>query len=171
MMTLAEVNAMEKTAFVGCLGGVYEHSPWVAEQVAGARPFLSVEQMLDQMRAAVDGTGAEAQLELIRAHPDLAGKLAMANELTEASRREQGGAGLDRLDKEEFAEFSELNRRYRQRFGFPFVICVRKTDKAGILAAFRKRLENGAEEERTAAVAEIHEIARLRIEDLVPSDQ
>ncbi len=165
-MTLVEVNAMEKPEFVKWFGGIYEHSPWVAELAADMRPFRTAEQLADRMRALVDAADDSARLRLVRAHPDLAGKLAVSGQLSESSRQEQGGAGLDRLAAEEFAEFSALNTAYRGRFGFPFVICVRKTDKAGILAAFRKRLENIPDEELRAAVAEIHQIAGLRLRDL-----
>jgi 2-oxo-4-hydroxy-4-carboxy-5-ureidoimidazoline decarboxylase len=127
--------------------------------------------MADQMRAAVDGALLDERMELIRAHPDLAGKLALAGEVTDFSKAEQAGVGLDRLSVGEFAEFTELNTRYRERFGFPFIICVRKTDRAGILTAFRRRLGHSAEEEVATALGEIHEIARLRLEDAVADDQ
>jgi|688.fasta_scaffold163315_3 2-oxo-4-hydroxy-4-carboxy-5-ureidoimidazoline decarboxylase len=171
MMTVSEVNAMEKSALVERFGGIYEHSRWVVERVAGSRPWGSVKQMADQMRAAVDGALLDERMELIRAHPDLAGKLALAGEVTDFSKAEQAGVGLDRLSVGEFAEFTELNTRYRERFGFPFIICVRKTDRAGILTAFRRRLGHSAEEEVATALGEIHEIARLRLEDAVADDQ
>lgn len=167
MMTIAEVNTMECSDFVKFLGGIYEHSPWVAEAIATRRPHHSLEQLSDQMRRAVEDASPQRQLDLIRAHPDLAGKLAVANQLTEASRSEQSGAGLDRLDPDGFAEFSSLNAAYRERFGFPFIICVRKTDRTGILAAFRERLAHSPEEEHATALEEIHEIARLRLADSI----
>jgi len=166
-MTISELNAIDKAAFVGLLGGVYEHSSWVAEQVASGRPFSHPEQLMDQMRLAVETSTPQRLLNLILAHPDLAGKLALAGELTDDSRSEQTGAGLDRLTEDEFREFSDLNARYREKFGFPFIICVRKTDKAGILASFRKRIGNSPAQEKAAALSEIHEIARLRMEDLL----
>jgi 2-oxo-4-hydroxy-4-carboxy-5-ureidoimidazoline decarboxylase len=119
------------------------------------------------MRMAVETAEDAGKLALIRAHPDLAGRLARAGGLTEASAREQGGLGLDRLSDEEFERFTGLNRRYRERFGFPFVICVRRTDKAGILAAFESRLGNDPAAEVTEALRQIHEIARLRLADRV----
>ncbi len=166
MMTLEAVNAMRKSEFVERFGGIYEHSPWVAEQVADLRPFSDVEQLSDRMREAVDAADDTEKLALIRSHPDLAGKLAVAGDLTEASRREQSGVGLDRLTEGEFGEFSSLNEAYRDRFGFPFIICVRKTDKAGILTSFRRRLENDGAEEFATAMREIHKIAGLRVGDL-----
>ena len=158
---------MPKAEFVACLGGIYEHSPWVAEQAAGERPFSSREHLADRMRAAVETASVTAKLALIRAHPDLAGKLARAGALSPESTREQAGLGLDRLSDSEFERFSDLNRRYRERFGFPFVVCVRLTDKPGILAAFERRLEHDTAAEMTEALRQIHHIARLRLEDLV----
>jgi 2-oxo-4-hydroxy-4-carboxy-5-ureidoimidazoline decarboxylase len=161
------LNAMPKADFVACLGGIYEHSPWVAEQAAGERPFSGKEHLADRMRAAVENASDSARLTLIRAHPDLAGKLARAGALGAESTREQAGLGLDRLSDAEFERFSDLNTRYRDRFGFPFVICVRLTDKPGILAAFERRLEHDAAAEMPEAIQQIHHIARLRLEDLV----
>ena len=158
---------MPKAEFVACLGGIYEHSPWVAEQAAGERPFSSREHLADRMRSAVETASVTAKLALIRAHPDLAGKLARAGALSPESTREQAGLGLDRLSDAEFERFSDLNRRYRERFGFPFVVCVRLTDKPGILAAFERRLEHDIAAEMTEALRQIHHIARLRLEDLV----
>ena len=169
-MKISQLNALDQDAFVAALGGIYEHSPWVAQRISSGRPFDLIEQMLDQMRRVVDGAGPEAQLELILAHPDLAGKLAISGNLTESSKREQAGVGLDRLEPEEFAQFSAFNRRYREKFGFPFIICVRNTDKAGILAAFSERLGHSPEQEIASALREIHDIARLRLMDLVTTD-
>jgi 2-oxo-4-hydroxy-4-carboxy-5-ureidoimidazoline decarboxylase len=161
------LNAMPNADFVACLGGIYEHSPWVAEQVAGERPFSSRKHMADRMRAAVENASDSAQLALIRSHPDLAGKLARAGTLGAESTREQAGLGLDRLPAAEFEHFTGLNTRYRERFGFPFVICVRLTDKPGILAAFERRLKHDTAAEMSEAIQQIHHIARLRLEDLV----
>jgi len=161
------LNAMPKAEFIACLGGIYEHSPWVAEQVAGERPFSGREHIAGLMCTAVENAGEPAKLALIRAHPDLAGKLARAGELSSESTREQAGLGLDRLSDAEFERFSSLNARYRERFGFPFVICVRLTDKPGILAAFERRLEHDPAAEIAEALRQIHHIARLRLEDLV----
>jgi 2-oxo-4-hydroxy-4-carboxy-5-ureidoimidazoline decarboxylase len=161
------LNAMPKADFVACLGGIYEHSPWVAEQTAGERPFSGREHLADRMRAAVEGASDSAKLALIRAHPDLAGKLARAGALSAESTREQAGLGLDRLSDAEFERFSDLNSRYCERFGFPFVICVRLTDRPGILKAFERRLGHDASAETAEALQQIHHIARLRLDDLV----
>ena len=117
------------------------------------------------LRDAVDAATDDEKLTLIRAHPDLAGKLARSGTLTEASSREQTGLGLDRLTDEEFEQFSDLNRRYRERFGFPFIICARRTTQPGVIEAFDQRLRNSQKVEISEALLQIHEIARLRLED------
>jgi len=142
---------------------LFEHSPWV-EARADARSS-SGDRHADLM-AVVREASPEEQLALIRAHPELAGKAAIDGPLTEASAAEQASAGLDRLTPEEFDRFHALNSAYRERFGFPFIICVRLTSKAGILAAMEARLGNGREEEIVAAIGEIGEIVRLRLEDM-----
>ena len=153
---------MGKDDFLKKFGGVYEHSQWAAEEVEGMRQFDSFEQLASRMREVVEEAGGAEKMELIMAHPDLAGKLAM-EDLTEESRKEQAGVGLDRLDKEEFELFTGLNEAYRGIFGFPFIICVGKTDKAGILRSFGERLLNRREVEFRMALEEVHEIAMLRI--------
>jgi 2-oxo-4-hydroxy-4-carboxy-5-ureidoimidazoline decarboxylase len=141
---------------------LFEHSPWV-EARADAAPS-SGDRHADLM-AVVHAAAPEEQLALIRAHPELAGKAAIDRTLTEASAAEQASAGLDRLSAEEFARFHALNAAYRERFGFPFIICVRLTDKAGILAAVEARLVNDRDTEIATAIAQIGEIVRLRLED------
>lgn len=158
---------MEKDGFITKLGGIYEHSEWVACRACEQRPFQDLTALASAMRLAVETGTDDEKLGLIRAHPDLAGKLARAGTLSEASAREQAGLGLDRLTDEEFERFTELNGRYRDRFGFPFVICVRLTDKPGILSAFESRLENSLPAEIGEALRQIHHIARLRLGDLV----
>ncbi|WP_375380977.1 2-oxo-4-hydroxy-4-carboxy-5-ureidoimidazoline decarboxylase [uncultured Sphingomonas sp.] len=140
---------------------LFEHSPWI-EARADARPS-SGDRHADLMAVVAEAT-PEERLALIRAHPELAGKAAIDRTLTEASATEQASAGLDRLALEEFAAFHALNAAYRERFGFPFIICVRLTDKAGILAAMRIRLTHDRETEIAAALAEIGRIVRLRLE-------
>jgi 2-oxo-4-hydroxy-4-carboxy-5-ureidoimidazoline decarboxylase len=119
------------------------------------------------MVAAIDAAGREAQLALIRAHPDLAGKAALAGELTQESTSEQKGAGLDALTKDEFARFHELNDAYKERFGFPFILAVRGHDKHSILAAFERRLEHSPEDEIAEALAQIARIGAFRLNDLI----
>lgn len=142
---------------------LFEHSPWV-EARADARPS-SGDRHADLMAVLYDAT-PEEQLALIRAHPELAGKAAVDGTLTEASAAEQASAGLDRLTQAEFDRFHALNAAYRERFGFPFIICVRLTDKAGILAAMERRLGNDRDEEIAEALAQIGEIVRLRLETI-----
>lgn len=141
---------------------LFEHSPWV-EARADARPS-SGDRWADLM-SVVHAATPEEQLALIRAHPELAGKAAIDRTLTEASAAEQASAGLDRLTPEEYERFHALNAAYRARFGFPFIICVRLTDKAGILAAMDRRLAHDRDEEIATALAEIGKIVRLRLED------
>lgn len=141
---------------------LFEHSSWV-EARADALPS-SGDRHADLM-AVVAAASGEERLALIRAHPELAGKAAIDGTLTRASAAEQASAGLDRLTPAEFARFHDLNARYRARFGFPFIICVRLTDKAGILAAMEARLANDPETEIAAAIDEIGKITRLRLED------
>ncbi|MCJ1961547.1 2-oxo-4-hydroxy-4-carboxy-5-ureidoimidazoline decarboxylase [Novosphingobium mangrovi (ex Hu et al. 2023)] len=145
------------------MAALFEHSPWV-EARADAAPTQG-DRHADLM-AVVHAASCEEQLALIRAHPELAGKAAIDRTLTQASASEQASAGLDRLSPAEYEEFHALNAAYRERFDFPFIICVRLTDKAGILAAMRARLANDRETEIATALAQIGEIVRLRLEDL-----
>lgn len=161
-MTPDEVNALDNDAFVARFGSLFEHSPWVVELATLLRPFDDIHAGL--MRAVYETTPDE-QLALIRAHPELAGKAAIDRTLTQASAAEQASAGLDRLTPEEYERFHALNAAYRARFDFPFIICVRFTDKAGILAAMERRLGNGRDEEIATALAQIGEIVRLRLKD------
>jgi len=142
---------------------LFEHSPWV-EARADARA-ASGDRHADLMAVVQDATPDE-QLALIRAHPELAGKAAIDRTLTDASAAEQASAGLDRLSPDEFERFHALNTAYRERFGFPFIICVRLTDKAGILAAMEQRLHNDRDAEIATALAQIGEIVRLRLKDM-----
>jgi 2-oxo-4-hydroxy-4-carboxy-5-ureidoimidazoline decarboxylase len=142
---------------------LFEHSPWV-EVRAEERPS-SGDRHADLM-AVVHDAAPEEQLALIRAHPELAGKAAVDGSLTQASAAEQASAGLDRLTQAEFDKFHALNAAYREKFGFPFIICVRLTDKAGILAAMERRLANDRDSEIATAIEQIGEIVRLRLEDM-----
>ncbi len=157
------MRGADKAEFVARYGGIYEHSPWVAER---AFERLSAERELtlaEAMARVVDEAGEEKQLALIRAHPDLAGRAAVQGELTAASTGEQASAGIDQCTPEEFARFTELNDRYREKFGFPFVMAVRGSNRHAILAAFEERLANDPAAEFARALAEIHKIARLRL--------
>lgn len=155
---------MSTANFVQRFGGIYENSSWVAESAA---PHVGASTDIDQvarlMADCVDNASRETQLELIRAHPDLAGRAAVAGELTEASSVEQSSAGLDQCTREQFEQFTILNDRYRKKFGFPFVMAVRKSSRDEILAAFERRLGSDYDVEFETALAEIHKIARLRL--------
>lgn len=167
MISLAALNALSKAAFVAALSGIFEHSPWVAQRVAAQRPFSSRAYLHEAMCAAVDAAGAEAQLALIRAHPELAGKAAVRGELTAESTREQAGAGLSQCSPEEFEKLTALNAAYNARFGFPFVLAVRGHNRASILAAFEQRLQHDVDTERQTALAQIARIARFRLYESV----
>jgi 2-oxo-4-hydroxy-4-carboxy-5-ureidoimidazoline decarboxylase len=167
MTKLADLNTAPAESFIETLGGIFEHSPWVAEAVAPARPFASLEALHTAMVAAVDAAEEAQKLALLRAHPDLAGKLARAGALTDASTAEQASAGLDRLSEEEFQRFTAFNIAYTEKFGFPFIIAVRENTKASILAAFGRRITNSREAEFTTALAEVAKIARLRLTNLL----
>ena len=155
---------MTEREFIMRYGGIYENSPWVAEKAA---PLVDGSADIDViarvMADCVDNASRERQLALICAHPDLAGKAAVAGELTDDSRSEQASAGLDQCSPEEYERFQALNRAYRRKFGFPFVMAVRNCSRAQILAAFESRLENDYDEEFENALLEIHRIARLRL--------
>ena len=150
--------------FIARFGGIYEHSPWVAERaVVHLEDDDSLETIAAVMADCVDNASYEQQLELIRAHPDLAGKAQIAGELTADSTSEQASAGLDQCSAEEYARFQALNRQYRDKFGFPFVMAVRNSSRQQILEAFAARLEHDQDTEFETALSEIHEIARLRL--------
>lgn len=167
MIALTELNMASDEDFVNYLCGIYEHSDWIPREILKQRPFPSRQDLQNALRAAVDKSSAEKKLLLIRAHPDLAGKLARAGALTAESTREQAGLGLDRLSNEAYDHFSKLNHAYQERFGFPFIICARLTTQPGVLDAFEKRLMNSRETEVQTALVQIHEIARFRLEDLM----
>ena len=156
---------MDTHDFIARYAGVYEHSPWVAEQVAALAGELDdVERLAELLADSVDNASTEKQLELIRAHPDLADKAQLAGELTADSASEQASAGLDRCSGEELARFQALNKAYRDKFGFPFVMAVRGRHRSEILDAFERRLENSYRLEFETALQEIHKIARLRLD-------
>ena len=167
-LSIDAVNALSEAEFGARFGAVAEQSPWVAKAAFRARPFADRAALVAAFAAAVRGAAADAQLALLRAHPDLADRAAIAgDDLAAESRREQAGAGLDRLTRAEFARFKDLNTRYRERFGFPFIFAVKGADKETIMAAFEQRSANSAAAERALALANVERILRLRIEDRV----
>ena len=183
-VSIEGVNDLDQGGFVARFGGLYESSPWVAEEAWRERPFGGFSELHEAFVRAMRGAPQERRMDLIRAHPDLAGKAAVAGELTPESRGEQTSAGLDRLTPEEYEAFTRMNVDYRERFGFPMIVCVREhtrmpsteteiptITKETILQNARDRLKNSREEEIEVALGEIAKIARLRLEDLVETDE
>ena len=166
MITLDRLSASDRAAFVAAVGDVFEHAPWVAERAYAARPFATVAEVHRAMMRALRCAPRNEQLAFLRGHPELAGKVARAGAMTPDSRAEQGGLGLDRLSPADFARFERANAAYAQKFGFPFIVCVRRHASAeSILATFEQRVGNDAETEFATALAEIRDITRLRLED------
>ncbi len=163
MITMEEVNALKATEFEKAFGDVAEHSPWVARNAAGDRPFVSRDSMIRAFREAVLSASETAQLALIRAHPDLATKA----KLTDDSTREQAQAGLGTLSKEEFSRFTHLNDLYKSKFDFPFIFAVKGATKQQILASFAERVNHSKEDEFAMALDQVCRIFRFRIEDRV----
>jgi len=168
--TLSELNACSKDDFVAALANIFEHSPWIAEQAASMRPFAGLNQLFDAMKAAVDRAPSELHLALIKAHPDLADKTQRAAGLTSESSAEQNSVGLDRLSDAEYVAFERVNNAYRSKFGFPYIVCVRRHTKDSILRDFERRLPNDARAETQKSIEEICRIAALRVDQLVLSD-
>jgi 2-oxo-4-hydroxy-4-carboxy-5-ureidoimidazoline decarboxylase len=167
---LSDLNAASKEDFVAALGNIFEYSPWIAEQAAAARPFAGVTALSAAMKDVVDRATTEMQLTLIKGHPDLANKTQRAAGLTAESNSEQNSAGLDRLSDAEFAAFERVNNAYRAKFGFPYIVCVRRHSKDSILRDFGRRLPNDARTERQVSIEEICRIAALRLDQLVTAD-
>jgi 2-oxo-4-hydroxy-4-carboxy-5-ureidoimidazoline decarboxylase len=165
--TLAALNAMPADDFTVRLGAIFEHSPWVAQRSAARRPFASVAELHAAMADAVRNAGEEERLRLIRAHPELAGRAAVRGELTEESTREQKGAGLDQCSPQEFERMQDLNRRYKEKFGFPFVIAVKGHDRHSILENFARRLDNEHTVEAAECIEPIIRIGGFRLADAV----
>ena len=159
--------------FVSRFGGVFEHSPFIAERAYDAgsvKEPLTASTVHAALAAAFRAASPEERLGVLLAHPDLAGRLAIAGELTEDSRKEQAGAGLDRLSPQEHARFTELNSAYTEKFGFPFIIAVKGLDKDDILAAFQTRVGNTVDAEFETAKAQVERIALLRLRALLPGE-
>lgn len=158
-----------RSAFVERFGGIYEHSPWVAERVFDGGLDVHTDTtggLAARMAAVVEAAGHEAQLSLLRAHPELAGKLAVLGGLTADSKAEQSSARLDHCTPEEFRRFNVLNERYTRTFGFPFIIAVRGLTRLDILKAFEARIDHAPETEFRAALDQVHRIARLRLDGM-----
>ncbi|HSI42507.1 MAG TPA: 2-oxo-4-hydroxy-4-carboxy-5-ureidoimidazoline decarboxylase [Xanthobacteraceae bacterium] len=166
-ISLDALNAADPAAFVHALEDMFEHAPWVAERALHRRPFATVAALHAAMMAAVESLPEAEKVAFIRCHPDLAGKAARAGTIAPASVSEQASLGLDRLSEEEYQRFERLNTAYAERFGFPFVICVRRQTRDAVLDAFERRLGNDRPAELAAALAEIGFITRLRLVERV----
>ena len=165
-IALSQLNEFGQAEFVRVIGPVFEHSPWIAEAAWLKRPFADFENLHHALCETVKNSGEDKQLALIRAHPDLVGRAALAGTLTRESNNEQASAGLDKLSPEEIELFQKQNAAYQNKFGFPFVICARLNKKEVMLAGFERRLKNSRESEIKTALAEIFKIAELRLRDL-----
>ena len=164
--SLVELNQMSQDTFTEALAAIFEDTPAVARRTWDDRPFASTADLYAKMVTVVNSTTQEEKLALIQAHPDLGSKAKMA----EASVNEQAGAGLDRLSVAEFDRLQFLNREYRQKFSFPFIVAVKNHTKTSILEAFERRLDNSPEAEMQQALAEIYEIARFRLESTIEKE-
>jgi OHCU decarboxylase len=166
-LTVAQLNGLDQPSFVAALSGLFEGSPWIVAQAWSDRPFAGLEDLYTALCNVMYGASQEQQIALLRAHPDLVGRAALAGTLSPASSAEQAAAGLDSLSPNEIAEFTRLNAQYQARFGFPFVICARENKRDSILAGFAARLANTRDDEIPVALAEVAKICRLRLLDAV----
>src|ERR1700743_3742318 len=169
-LKLSDLNACSKADFVAQLGNIFEYSPWIAEAAADARPFAGINALYAAMKAVVEHAPEDKRLALIKAHPDLANKTQRAAGLTAESNAEQNSVGVDRLSDAEFAAFERVNNAYRTKFGFPYIICVRRQTKDSILRDFERRLPNDEAAEMKTSIEEICRIAALRLDQLVAAD-
>lgn len=165
--TLAQLNAADAAAFLDHLGGVFEHAPWVAAAVVGERPYASTDALHRAMLAAVAACPEEARVALFNGHPELAGAAARLGQMTSDSVREQGGLALGALDAADGARWDALNADYRARFGFPFILCIKRHTRATALAVFEARLANDLATELAGTLAEIGRITRLRLAERI----
>lgn len=168
-LSIAAINALSRDEFIQRLGGVFEHSPWVAETAFAKRPFADVAGLHDAMLGAVRDAPFARQLAFLRGHPELAGRAMVAGALTADSNNEQTRSGLTQCSPEEFAKLQELNTAYGQRFGWPFILAVKHLDRATIIRTFGERLAANAADEFEACMANIGKITRWRLDDLVAS--
>ncbi len=166
-LAVAAINAMDRQAFVAAFGDIAEHSPWVAERAANARPFTNRDSMIAAFADAILSAEETMQLDLLNAHPDLAGRAAVSGEIGADSRLEQAGAGLDQLNRDEFERFTRLNTSYRDKFGFPFILAVRGATKHDILASFEAQIGNDRAGELSTALQQVCRIMRFRLEDRI----
>jgi 2-oxo-4-hydroxy-4-carboxy-5-ureidoimidazoline decarboxylase len=166
-MRLAELNQVDRAGFVQALGAVFEHAPWVAEAAYPARPFATRAALHAAMMAAVERAPEARRIAFLAGHPELGSRTEIVADLTPDSRKEQMSAGLTRLTPDEAAWFQARNRAYREKFGFPFIVAVRRLTKQGIMDAFERRIAGSRDDELAAALAEIGWITRLRLDDVI----
>jgi 2-oxo-4-hydroxy-4-carboxy-5-ureidoimidazoline decarboxylase len=166
---LDELNGCTQSDFIAALANIFEYSPWVAEQAFAARPFAGVNALFAAMKSVVERAPQDLRLALIKSHPDLADKTRRAAGLTAESTAEQNSVGLDRLSDTEYEAFERVNTAYRAKFGFPYIVCVRRHTRDSILADFERRLPNDAASETRTSIAEICRIAALRLDRLIVS--
>jgi 2-oxo-4-hydroxy-4-carboxy-5-ureidoimidazoline decarboxylase len=164
---ISQINQSSQARFVELLGAIFEHSPWVAELAYPERPFASRHQLHQVMAAAVKTAPEVQRMALLCHHPELAGREADAGTLTDDSKREQAGAGLDQCTADELLTINSLNQAYRAKFEFPFIIAVTGLDKLQIIAAMQTRLGNSSALEFDTAIGEVEKIARIRIDALI----
>lgn len=164
---ISHINELTEDAFTTLLGGIFEHSSWIAERAAKQRPFTDRAALHAAMVAEIEAAGEGPQLALIRAHPELAGKAAMRKELTDHSNREQAGAGLTECSPEEYARLIRLNADYNAKFGWPFILAVKGYDRAGIIAEFARRAGSEPETEKRECLRQIYKIGAFRLADLI----
>ena len=162
-MTIAELNLLDRAGFVNALGWIFEHSPWVAERAFDARPFANLDELHAALTDQVERATFTERLALLQAHPDLGARA----RLSQASTKEQAGAGLDSLTPGEFEQLNRLNAAYRTRFGFPFLLAVKDSTKHDVLRALQARMESAPEDEYREALRQVYRIARFRLEGLI----
>ncbi len=170
MIILQKLNTFDQEQFTTILRSLFEGPPWIVTQTWHAQPFASLDHLHQSLCTVMYNASVEQQIALLQAHPDLVGRAALAGTLTPESSHEQASAGLDQLSAVEVATFSRLNQTYRDRFGFPFVICARENKKDSILTGFAARLQNSRQQEITLALGEVAKICSLRLRDLIQMD-
>ena len=165
MKTIDKINKLSRSEFVEIFANIFEKTKWIAEKLYNQKPFDDFKDLCSKMLGIFETAGKETQLKILRAHPDLADKVTV-NLLTSNSRSEQSNAGLDQCSEEEFNEFKNLNKSYRQKYGFPFIIAVKGKNKIEILSEFRKRILNSVDEEFNEAIIQVGKIANLRLNEI-----
>ena len=165
MKTIDKINKLSRSEFVEIFANIFEKTKWIAEKLYNQKPFDDFKDLCSKMLGIFETAGKETQLKILEAHPDLADKVTV-NLLTSNSRSEQSNAGLDQCSEEEFNEFKNLNKSYRQKYGFPFVIAVKGKNKIEILSEFRKRILNSVDKEFNEAIIQIGKIANLRLNEI-----